>query len=77
VLRVRVDLVPAGDPKRASPIAEIHIGNASGVRPVSDYQVELFEHGELVRRTVVRRHRRANGWAVLVARAVKSLIIDV
>lgn len=76
MLIARIEVWPMGDANRGREIARVGIANISELNPVSDYRVttllgcdtlpwELISH--------VHRHRRADGWTPLMARAIDGI----
>ena len=79
MLRIKVELVPGGDERRACEIARMTIANISRLADISDYRFDAFEHANPIARTperatsgTVRSHdRRRSVWSI-VARAAQA-----
>lgn len=67
-----IEVRPSGDPDRAEQLAQLTIGNLSGLAPISNYGVWVGSYDGRSPDVVVRRHRRAHGAAALVERALRE-----
>ncbi len=72
MLRVTVELLPAGDGSRRRKLATVDIANVSGLAPISDYEVRTRIDGK-ERVAIVRKHRRSDGWLMLLKCALIEL----
>ena len=78
MLRIRVELVPAGDESRKRELACAILGNVTNLDPVSDYQIRAREGDNPVAGTkewdsrgmIAGHDRRSTVWA-LVERAAR------
>lgn len=65
MLRVRLEIVPGGDERRAKEIGRLNIANRSDLAEVSDYTYECWpgpeERGGDVWGGTLRGHRRSEG----------------
>lgn len=73
MMRVIVEIHPAGNSRRKRTIATIDIGNVSDLAEVSDYVVLAGFDDREARQVTVHGHRRADGWTPLVIRALEAL----
>jgi hypothetical protein len=69
MLVVRVEVWPGGDPTRRRQVGCAGIANVSGLNEVSDYVGLLTDDAGRQITVVVRGHRRAAGFWVLLAQA--------
>jgi hypothetical protein len=72
MMRVVVEVLPAGDRSRRRTLATVDIANVTGLSPISDYEVRTRINGE-DRVAFVKGHRRSDGWRALLKRALIEL----
>jgi hypothetical protein len=74
---VTVELWPAGNATGASQLGQMAISNITPHDDPASYVAAVVDaSGELACSHVVRGHRRKDGWAALVSRAISPATID-
>jgi hypothetical protein len=74
---VTVELWPDGDATEASQLGQMAIANVTPDDDPASYVAAVVDaSGELVCPQVVRGHRRKDGWAAFVSRALSLATID-
>lgn len=77
MIRVLIELWPGGDVDDSSLLGEVAIANVTPYEDPASYVAAVVDSsGDLVRSHVVRGHRRSDGWAALVSRALDPATID-
>lgn len=77
MIRVTVELWPGGNVTEASQLGQMAIANVTPHDDPASYVAAVVDaSGELVCSHVVRGHRRKDGWAALVSRALSPGTID-
>jgi hypothetical protein len=77
MIRVLVELWPGGDADDASLLGEVAIANVTPYEDPASYVAAVVDSsGELVCSHVVSGHRRSDGWAALVSRALDPATVD-
>lgn len=70
MLRITIEELPAGDPARATVIDRVYVANVSRLAPTSDYHAWSDRYPQ---RQLVPGHRRFDGSAALIIRALAHL----
>lgn len=68
MLKVTVEIWPAGDPNHSRTIHTLAIGNISNLADISDYSISV----DGLRPFVLRNHRRSDGALLLVEKALRA-----